>query len=126
MSSERRKRRSTQPNLALSLYLESLADRQLWDAVAFADRDGLLLGGLGRGIDPEAMAAVAPLAARDAPHPPEGLLGLVTRGRPLNVWGVTLDGDSFYLVSVGPGAAPATETYEALGRILGSVCAAAC
>lgn len=126
MYTERRKRRSEQPTVALGLFLESLARRQAYEAIALADDDGLLLGGSGKAVDPEAMAAVAPMAARNVEHAPDGLLGLVTRGRPLNVWGVTLDGQSFHLVTVGAAVSPPQDTWEALGRILGATCAGAC
>jgi hypothetical protein len=125
MQTERRRRRSASPSEALGFYFESLAARNAWEAVALADDDGLLLGGAGRRIDQEGIAAIAPVAARDQEHPPEGLLGLVTRGRPLRVWGVTLDGQSFHLATVGAPTPPPAETYGTLGRILGSPCAAA-
>jgi hypothetical protein len=82
MQTERRRRRSASPSEALGLYFESLAARYAWEAVALADDDGLLLGGAGKGVDQEGIAAIAPVAAREHEHPPEGLLGLVTRGRP--------------------------------------------
>jgi hypothetical protein len=124
MQTERRRRRSASPSEALGLYFESLAARYAWEAVALADDDGLLLGGAGKGVDQEGIAAIAPVAAREHEHPPEGLLGLVTRGRPLRVWGVSLDGQSFHLATVGGTAAPPAEAYSALGRILGAPCAA--
>lgn len=126
MKTERRQRRSEQPTVALAYFLESLARRESFEAVALADDDGLLLGGTGRTVDPEAMAAVAPVAARNVEHKPDGLLGLVTRGRPLRVWGVSLDGQSFHLVTIGEGRDLPQDTYTALGRILGSSCAPAC
>jgi len=120
MNSERRRRRSEQPSVALGYYLETLAGRNAWDAVALADDDGLLLGGAGREIDPEGIAAVAPVAARNVEHAPEGLLGLVTRGRPLKVWDVTLEGQPLHLAAVGGASAQlASETFETLARILG-------
>jgi hypothetical protein len=127
MQSDRRLRRSEQPSVALGYFLETLAGRQSWEAVALADDDGLLLGGAGRGVDPEGIAAIAPVAARDIEHAPEGLLGLVTRGRPLKVWGVTVDGQPMHLAAVGgaTGRLP-DETWVTLGRILGSTCASTC
>lgn len=124
MNRERRNRRSARPTEALSLYFDALARRAGWDAVALADDDGLMLAGHGRGIDPEGIAAVAPLASREEVHSPDGLLGLVTRGRPLRVWGVTLDGQTFHLVTVGDPGAPPADAWEAMARILGSTCAA--
>lgn len=70
MQSERRTRRSEQPSVALGYYLETLAGRQAWEAVALADDDGLLLGGAGREVNPEGIAAIAPVAARDTERPP--------------------------------------------------------
>jgi len=124
MQTERRRRRSAFPTEALGLYFESLAARHAWEAVALADDDGLLLGGAGKNIDQVGIAAIAPVAAREHEHAPEGLLGLVTRGRPLRVWGVTLDGQTFHLATVGATTAPPEETYSALGRIFGAPCAA--
>lgn len=125
MQTDRRVRRSERPTVALGYYLESLADRQSWDVVALADDDGLLLGGAGGGVDPVGIAAVAPVAARGTEHPPEGLLGLITRGRPLKVWGLDLDGQPFHLAAVGATQAEVPgETWGALGRILGSTCVA--
>ena len=125
MQKERRIRRSEQTTVALGYYLESLAGRQSWDAVALADDDGLLLGGAGGSIDAEGIAAVAPVAARGMAHPPEGFLGLVTRGRPLQVWGLALDGQPFHLAAVGgTHSSPPGEMWGTLGRILGTSCAA--
>jgi hypothetical protein len=116
---ERRRRRSAETATALRYYLEGLVARQSWTAAALADDDGLLLGGATTQVDLEAMAAVAPLLAREPEPPrPDGFLGLVTRGHPLRVWGVCLDGDRFHLVTAGAERAPPADAEAALERIL--------
>lgn len=116
---ERRNRRSPNPSVALGYYLESLAARHAWTAAALADDDGLLLGGASRHIDLEAVAAVAPLVAREgAATAPDGFLGLVTRGQPLSVWPVEVQGGRMHLAAVGPAAAPTADAARAIGRIL--------
>ena len=116
---ERRSRRSPNPSVALGYYLESLAARHAWTAAALADDDGLLLGGASHHIDLEAVAAVAPLVAREgAATAADGFLGLVTRGQPLNVWPVEVEGGRMHLVAVGPAVTPTPEAERAIGRIL--------
>ena len=116
---ERRSRRSPNPSVALGYYLESLAARHTWTAAALADDDGLLLGGASRHIDLEAVAAVAPLVAREgAATAADGFLGLVTRGQPLNVWPVEVEGGRMHLAAVGPAVTPTPEAERAIGRIL--------
>lgn len=116
---ERRSRRSPNPSVALGYYLESLAARHAWTAAALADDDGLLLGGASHHIDLEAVAAVAPLVAREgAATAADGFLGLVTRGQPLNVWPVEVEGGRMHLAAVGPAVTPTPEAERAIGRIL--------
>jgi len=116
---ERRNRRSPNPSVALGYYLESLAARHAWTAAALADDDGLLLGGASRHIDLEAVAAVAPLVAREASATaPDGFLGLVTRGQPLSVWSVDIQGGRMHLAAVGPAVEPTAEAERAISRIL--------
>lgn len=116
---ERRNRRSPNPSVALGYYLESLAARHAWAAAALADEDGLLLGGASRNIDLEAVAAVAPLVAREgATTAPDGFLGLVTRGQPLSVWPVEVQGSRMHLAAVGPAVAPSADAARAMTRIL--------
>jgi hypothetical protein len=115
---ERRKRRSLEPFEAARLYLEHLALRADFAALALADGDGLLIAGTRLGLDAEAVAAVAPLAAADPGAEQEGLLALVTRGLPLNVWGVDLDGIPCFLAGVGGDPRSVGDAPASLRRIL--------
>ncbi|MEZ4470647.1 MAG: hypothetical protein R3F60_07590 [bacterium] len=68
-------------------------------------------------VDMEAVAAVAPLAGHhhDADS---GLLRLVTRGEPLRVWPLELDGASYFLAAVGGTEKAPADAPTALARIL--------
>jgi len=85
--------------------------------VVLADGDGLLVVGSGQNVDVEAMAAVAPIAANDH-RPPEGMLGLMTRGEPLRVWDVELEGATYYLAAVGGEAGAPRDAGQRLTSIL--------
>jgi len=122
---ERRKHRSDKAAEAARLYLERVADDHALSALALADSQGLLVVGTRGDVDAEAVAAVAPLAAETPHEPRSGLLDLVTRGEPLKVWGVRLDGESFYLAAVGERLPPVADAQAALVRIL-TASAAAC
>jgi hypothetical protein len=100
MMNERRNRRSEVAGVAATYYLEAVASRAGHEAVVLSDGDGLLLADTGGRAACEAMAAVAPLAG-DARIDVDGLLGLVTRGRPLHVWPVEMQGERYYLAAVG-------------------------
>lgn len=115
---ERRRSRSNEPAEAARLYLERLADRRAHAALALADADGLLIAGTRGGLDVEALAAVAPLAAAEPGAAHGGLLDLVTRGRPLHVCGVDLDGTPCFLAAVGGEPPAPDETGPSLRRIL--------
>jgi hypothetical protein len=118
MQVERRKRRSDRPIEATRLYLEHLAARGAFSALALADADGLLIAGTRGGVDAETVAAVAPLVAADPHADPGGLLRLVTRGQPLRIWDVDLDGAPCFLAGVGGDPAAAGDAAHALRRIL--------
>jgi hypothetical protein len=118
MRTERRQRRSDDPAQAIRFYLNALAQRRAHAGLALADADGLLIAGSEGSVDPEAMAAVAPLLADAAPAEQDGLLSLVTRGAPLNVWGVELEGQDCFLAAVGGTVGAPLEAGADLSRIL--------
>lgn len=102
MTTERRVDRSDEPREAARLYLQAVGRRGAHSAVALADADGLLIADSpGAVVDTEAVAAVAPLAGHSLSHEPNGLLKLVTRGEPMHVWDVEIDGDVYFLAAVG-------------------------
>lgn len=115
---ERRKSRSERPAEAARLYLEQLAARQAFAAVALADADGLLIAGTRDRVQAEAVAAIAPLAATDPDGARGGLLDLVTRGQPLRVWGFDLEGTPCFLAAVGGAVVRPAEAEATLRRIL--------
>lgn len=105
------------PVEAARIYLETLRTRYGFAAVAIADADGLLVAGSSADVDTEAVAAIAPLAGGGG-EPPDGLLGLITRGRPLQVAPIRLGDVACYLACVGDGAPTLPPADEALNRIL--------
>jgi hypothetical protein len=118
MQGERRQRRSEQPIEATGLYLEHLAARGAFSALALADADGLLIAGTRGPVDAETVAAVAPLVAADPHADPGGLLRLVTRGQPLRLWDVDIDGVPCFLAGVGGDPTTATDAAASIRRIL--------
>ena len=117
MLEERRMERSDQPADAARLYLKALAQRRDHERVVLADRDGLLVVATDNEVDTEAVAAIAPLVAHD-PTRHDGMLALMTRGAPLRVWNVELDGEAYYLAAVGGEADTPRDANERLRRIL--------
>lgn len=113
---ERRQRRSPIPGIAARYYLEALAAREGYDAVALSDGDGLLLADAGSRNECEAVAAVAPLAG-DSRVDVDGLLGLVTRGKSLHVWPVEVQGTECFLAAVGGETEPPRGAGATLNRI---------
>ncbi|MCB9545565.1 MAG: hypothetical protein H6706_06830 [Myxococcales bacterium] len=113
---ERRRERSEVPAEAARLYLQAAARRGGYRALGLADADGLLVVDNDPLVDMEAVAAIAPLANH---HDAEsGLLRLVTRGEPLRVWPMELDGDAYYLAAVGGTEKAPADAPAALARIL--------
>lgn len=102
MQPERRVRRSSTPAEALELYLNALAERTNARAIAVADPDGLLVGGVGAG-DLEVLAALGADAAPDA-----------------KVHDATLDcgGMPLRLYAIDGKKPPLRETAQAVTRIL--------
>ena len=114
---ERRIERSAQPAAAAQLYLRAFAERREHERVALADRDGLLVVATDNDVDTEAVAAIAPIFHDDG-GPRDGMLALMTRGAPLRVWDVDLDGEAFYLAAVGGDESMPAHTSADLARIL--------
>ncbi len=120
MVGERRKHRSDRPMEATRLYLEQLADRGAFSALALADADGLMIAGTRGSVDAETVAAIAPLVAADPHADPGGLLRLVTRGQPLRIWDVDLGGVPCFLAGVGGDPSTANDAATSIRRILAS------
>lgn len=114
---ERRRERSNVPAVAARLYLKAAARRGGYRALALADADGLLVVDNDPPVDMEAVAAIAPLAQRHADCD-DGLLRLITRGEPVRVWPMDLDGDPYFLTAVGGGEHVPADARSALARIL--------
>ncbi len=114
---ERRMNRSARPDVAARLYLKAFAERREHARVALADEAGILVVATDDDVDTEAVAAVAPLVARD-PKAHDGMLALMTRGAPLRVWDVELDGALYYLAAVGGDETIPAEAGERLRSIL--------
>ncbi len=112
---ERRVERSDVPEHAARLYLERLRRRGGLRSLALADSYGDLVAGAGAG-QLRAFAAVAPMAHEQPADAHDGLLGLMTGGRPLRVQGFELGGTWHYLAAVG--GAPPEGAQPALSRIL--------
>jgi|JI10StandDraft_1071094.scaffolds.fasta_scaffold82481_2 hypothetical protein len=114
---ERRRERSENPAIAARLYLQAAARRGGYRALALADADGLLVVDNDPPVDMEAVAAVAPLAQRFGDCN-DGLLRLITRGEPVRVWPLELDGDAYFLTALGGVETAPPDARVALTRIL--------
>lgn len=117
---ERRQRRSESRPVALRYFLDYLAQRAGYAALALADRDGLLLAHSPGGLDTEALAALAPLYARSNQR--ENLCCHLTNGLPLRVWPISIrshcKNEVSYLAAVGgPADVPASLETD-LNRLL--------
>lgn len=115
---ERRRLRSNTPAEAARLFLQTIASAQGHVAVALADSDGLLIADNAPDLDTEAVAAVAPLAWGHHANAASGLLGLVTRGAPLRVWDIEMEGRTYFLAAIGGADRRPQHAAETLERIL--------
>jgi hypothetical protein len=117
MEIERRQQRSSFPDEAANLYLQSVAQRTGMRALAVADAQGLLIAGSGEAAVLEQLAAVE--AAREADQGPwrELLMEIsgdsVFMGFPLDIGGMCL-----CVAALGGTDLPYCEIEEALHRIL--------
>lgn len=114
---ERRCNRSLDPIAAAHRLLASAAQTSGHTALALVDRDGLLIADSGSNLDIEAIAAIAPLAAKGTLQP-HGFLALVTRGAPLRVWDFQMQGHTYFLVGLGGDSTCPVGVTPALVRIL--------
>lgn len=99
---ERRNRRSTHRDLALSFQLEHVRDRGRLEALVLADDDGLVLSAAGDAAVCRELGALAPLMAKSVlgiPLPP------LLRGAEVAVRIVHVHDQPLYLASVGGGVA---------------------
>jgi len=119
MGWNRRKHRSSDPRVATRHYLQSLARREAYEAVALSDCCGQLLVGVGAGVDLQGVAAAAPLAHTRPEWITEDLRRRVTAGRPLRAFSVTVGRDSFYVAVVGGRDRRPWDVRETFCRIFG-------
>ena len=117
MAKERRQSRSDDPIEAAELYLTAAAKRRSYKALTLTNSEGIVVADAPSDLNSEALAAVAPIAG-PGDHNSDGLLDLVTRGHPLRVWDVDIEGQQHYLAAVGMDKLPPSEAERALRRIL--------
>ncbi len=99
---ERRSRRSSHRDLALTFQLEHVRDRGRLEALVLADDDGLILSAVGDNTVCRELGAIAPLMAKSIlgiPLPP------MLRGAEVAVRIVHVHDQPLYLASVGGGVA---------------------
>ena len=95
---ERRLRRSQDPYQALCLQLEHSRAHGSLEAVVIAIENGLLVAGAGARQVCEALGAVAPLLADEAPC---GVMPNALDGRIVDVRMTQVDGEVLYVASAG-------------------------
>lgn len=110
MSMERRVRRSERPVEAAKLFLEHLQARRSTKAIAVATDHGLLLAGVGDGVDLDWLAAIASLGA-DAPR-----FVKESDGAQVSAFSVRIGGHAVHVATVGEPPAE-HECSEGLARI---------
>jgi len=117
MATERRRRRSSDPIEAAQLYLAAAAERRSYKALTLSNSEGAVVADAPTSLNSDALAALAPIAGPGA-HPTDGLLNLVTRGTPLRIWDLEIEGHLHYLSAVGLSTQASHEAEQALRRIL--------
>ncbi len=111
---ERRQNRSDSRPAALTLLLESLVRESDAGSAALVTGDGVLVAGAGARDSLGALAAAIPSAfAGDASSPWEAATG----GRDLYARAVDVDGNRFYLASVGAPVRHARNAEDGIRRI---------
>lgn len=119
MSVDRRVRRSSARSVALSFFLEDLAERSGARAAVVCSEDGLLVGGVGD-LDLDALAAVAPVVvAGTGSRREEGWIDDVAGGDDLYASTIVVGSRCLVLASVGGRLRKRREAAETIGRILG-------
>ena len=117
MSTERRRNRSNDPLEAAALYLETAARRRSYAALTLSTAEGDLVADAPSRLNSNALAALAPLAG-PGNHSTDGLLHLVTRGEPIQILDIDIEGRAHYLSAVGDGETLSYEAESTLRRIL--------
>lgn len=110
MQSERRVRRSERPVEAARLFLEHLSARKSTKAIAVATDHGLLLAGVGEGVDLEWLAAIASLG-HEAPR-----FVKESDGAQVSAFSLRIGGHPVHVASVGEPLSE-RECGEGLARI---------
>tara|TARA_A100001015_G_C15043832_1_gene741890 strand:+ start:71 stop:427 length:357 start_codon:yes stop_codon:yes gene_type:complete len=117
MAAERRNQRSEDPIEAAVLYLAAAAKRRSFQSLTLSRPDGAIIADAPTKLNSEALATIAQIAG-PGDHPTDGLVDLITRGQPLRVWDVEIEGSRHYLSAVGTDELPPSEAEKALRRIL--------
>jgi hypothetical protein len=117
---DQRKNRSDVPLEAARLYLEAVADRSDARALALANEDGLLVAGTRGSYDLDGLAAVgaACVSGQGESDVVSAMIEDVIGGEDLYASGLTIQGNSFCLASVGARVRSVKDTTAALSRIL--------
>jgi hypothetical protein len=117
MAEERRLRRSKNPIEAAELYLAATARERDLKALTLSNPNGEVVANAPTELNPNALAALAPIAG-PGDHPTDGLVNLVTRGNPLQIWNVQIEGESHFLSAVGMDGQMPHDAEQDLRRIL--------
>ena len=117
MVQERRRQRSQNPIEAAELYLAATAKKRDFKALTLSNPNGDIVAKAPTQLDPNALAALAPIAG-PGDHLTDGLVNLVTRGSPFQVWNLEIEGQSHFLSAVGLDGRLPNGAEEHLKRIL--------
>ena len=117
MVQERRRQRSQNPIEAAELYLAATAKKRDFKALTLSNPNGDIVAKAPTQLDPNALAALAPIAG-PGDHLTDGLVNLVTRGSPFQVWNLEIEGQSHFLSAVGLDGGLPNDAEEHLKRIL--------
>jgi hypothetical protein len=117
MDTDRRTNRSHFPGEALTLALAATAERTGARAAVLADEDGLLVAGSGEGIELQWVAAFAP-ATGDLSGTRRETLHAITKGSPLHVAPIRIEGARLFFASVGGSLSELAHIEAAADRIL--------
>jgi hypothetical protein len=117
MADDRRNQRSENPIEAAELYLTAAAKRRSFQALTLSGPDGAILADAPTALNSEALATIARIAG-PGDHETDGLVNLITRGQPLRVWDLEIEGSRHYVSAVGVDDNAQSEAEQALRRIL--------
>ncbi len=121
MSLRSRENRSDIIHDTAQTYLEALAERDCIKAVALATEDGFLVAGTGHGYDLDWLAALGSVCGSrvERSEAIQSLIGEVTGGERFFSAALKVQGEVFYLASVGARIPRQMEAASVLDRILG-------